>query len=319
MKKIISTEGLSYEEWLNLRKTGIGGSDAAVILGISPFKSTLELWNEKVKDIQTLPEENEAAYWGKTLEPIVRQEFTKRTGLSVYTEPYLLQHNQYSFMQANLDGYIFDTVYGNCVFEAKTASAYKASDWDDGIPDEYYAQLQHYMAVTGYQGAYIAALIGGNQFIWKFVERDKLYIKKLIQKEKLFWHHVETETAPPIDGTKPTTEFLNSAYPKVEDQVVLQLDAEEKQWIDLYLDAKQKEKAVKEQKQLAENRLKGLLQKHEKAVLGDTEICWPEIVSEKFDSKQMKRDEPELYEQYVYKVQYRKFTVKSRKGAADDE
>ncbi len=64
MKKIISTENLSYEEWLGLRKTGIGGSDAAVILGISPFKSTLELWNEKVKDIQNLPEEKESANLG---------------------------------------------------------------------------------------------------------------------------------------------------------------------------------------------------------------------------------------------------------------
>ena len=106
MRKIVSTENLSYEEWLQLRKTGIGGSDAAVILGISPFKSTWELWNEKVKELQTLPEETEAAYWGKLLEPVVREEFTARTGLRVYIEPYLLQHNQYSFMQANLDGFL---------------------------------------------------------------------------------------------------------------------------------------------------------------------------------------------------------------------
>ena len=65
--------------------------------------------------------------------------------------------------------------------------------------------------------------------------------------------------------------------------------------------------------------MKGLLQKREKAVLGDVEISWPEIVSEKFDSKQMKRNEPELYERYVYKVQYRKFAVKNRKGAKADE
>lgn len=64
MKKIISTENMSHEQWLQVRKTGIGGSDAAVILGISPFKSPLELWNEKVKDIAESAEETEAAYWG---------------------------------------------------------------------------------------------------------------------------------------------------------------------------------------------------------------------------------------------------------------
>mgnify|MGYP002508492795 CR=1 FL=1 len=59
--------------------------------------------------------------------------------------------------------------FGTCIFEAKTASAYKAGEWEDTIPDEYQLQIQHYMAVTGYAGAYIAALIGGNTFRWKFV------------------------------------------------------------------------------------------------------------------------------------------------------
>lgn len=313
MKKIISTENLNYAEWLQLRKNGIGGSDAAVILGISPTKSTWELWNEKVKNIRTLPEEEEAAYWDKALKPIVRKEFTARAGLRVYREPFLLQHNQHSFMQASLDGFIYDPVYGNCVFAAKTASAYEAGDWEDGVPGEYYAQLQHDMAVTGYYGAYIAALLGGSQFVWKFVERDRDYIRKLIQKEKLFWRHVETRTAPPVDGTKPMTAFLNSIYATVEDREVLQLGEEERQWIELYQEAREKERAAKEQKRLAENRLKSLLQNHEKAVLGNIEISWPEIVTEKFDSKQMKRDEPEMYAQYVYRIRYRKLSVKSNK------
>ena len=222
-------------------------------------------------------------------------------------------------MQANLDGFIYDTVYGNCIFEAKTASAYKASDWADGVPDEYYAQLQHYMAVTGYHGAYIAALIGGNKFVWKFVERNKLYIQNLIRKEKLFWHHVETETPPPIDGTKTTSAFLDSCFPLAENKEVLQLDEDDWQWVELYQNAKEKEKAAKEQKQLAENRLKALMQKHEKATLNGAEISWQEIQSEKFDSKQLKRDEPEIYEQYAYKVQYRKFSVKQRKVDGDHE
>lgn len=318
MKKIISTENMSHEQWLQVRKTGIGGSDAAVILGISPFKSPLELWNEKVKDIAESAEETEAAYWGKKLEPVVREEFTERTGLRVYTEPYLLQHNHYSFMQANLDGYVYDSVYGNCIFEAKTASAYKAGDWDEGVPDEYYAQLQHYMAVTGYQGAYIAALIGGNQFVWKFVERDRQYIQALIHKEKLFWQHVQTETEPPVDGSKATENFLNSLYPLAEDQEILVLGDDDQQWIDLYLQAKEKENEAKEQKQLAENKLKALLQKHTKAVLGSSTVRWSEVTAERFDSRQLKRDEPEVYEQYTYKVRYRKFSVNSGKGVKVD-
>lgn len=84
-----------------------------------------------------------------------REEFTKRSGLSVTRVPFLLQHDKYRFMLANLDGMIDDPVYGKCVFEAKTSSAYKAEEWETGIPVSYYAQVQHYLAVTGWQGAYI--------------------------------------------------------------------------------------------------------------------------------------------------------------------
>ena len=314
MKRITLTENLSYEEWLALRKTGIGGSDASVIMQRSPFKSVLELWYEKTGKMNNVSDESEAAYWGKKLEAVVREEFTSRTGLHVYIEPYLLQHEEHVFMQANLDGFLYDTVYGPCVFEAKTASAYKASDWEFGVPEEYYAQLQHYMAVTGYKGAYIAALIGGNKFVWKFVERDESYIKTLVQKEQTFWNLVQAEQEPPIDSKEVTAEFLAKMYPKVENTETLALDVAEQQWIDLYYAARFDERVAKEQKELAENNLKALLQNHGKAVLGNVEIHWPMIVSEKFDSKQLKIDEPELYAQYAYKTSYRKFSVKESEG-----
>lgn len=314
MKRVISTAGIGREEWHRLRKNGIGGSDAAVVLGISPFKSSLELWYEKTDDTVKQEDETEAAYWGKQLEPVVRDEFSSRTGLKVHQESFILQHAKYPFMQANLDGYVYDSVYGICAFEAKTASAYKASDWADGVPEEYYAQLQHYMAVTGYKGAYIAALIGGNHFVWKFVERDKKYIQELIRKEKEFWNHVQNGMEPAADGTKVTAEFLNNLYPHAEDDETLKLPKDAQQWIDLYLSAREGENKAKADKRLAENQLKALLQNRGKAVLGGATVCWPEIVKENFDSKQLKIDEPEMYEQYMYKTQYRKFTVQVQEG-----
>jgi len=93
-------------------------------------------------------------------------------------------------MQANLDGVCEHPDYGTCVFEAKTASAYKSVEWDGAIPDEYVLQIQHYLSVTGYKGAYIAVLIGGNSFRWKFVERDEELIAILIQLERDFWECV---------------------------------------------------------------------------------------------------------------------------------
>lgn len=202
-KIIVSTDNLPYAEWLEYRRRGIGGSDAAVVCGISRYKSPFELWLDKTGQ---LPEQEagEPAYWGTLLEPVVRNEFQKRSGIEVTTPKQLLQSEEYPFMLANLDGICEHPELGTCVFEAKTASAYKASEWENAIPDEYMLQIQHYMAVTGYKGAYIAVLIGGNSFKWKFIERDEELITMLIKLESDFWAYVQNNTPPPIDGSEAT-------------------------------------------------------------------------------------------------------------------
>ena len=181
-KVLATTENMPYADWLELRKQGIGGSDASVVCGISRYKSPVELWMNKTGQLPD-QEAGEAAYWGTQLEPFVRAEFTKRTGIEVRTVNQLLQSEEHPFMLANLDGICEVPDVGTCIFEAKTASAYKAGEWEDTIPDEYALQLAHYLAVTGYAGAYIAVLIGGNSFKWKFVERDEELISMLIELE----------------------------------------------------------------------------------------------------------------------------------------
>lgn len=135
-KVLVSTEGMSYSDWLDYRRRGIGGSDASVICGINRYKSPVELWMEKTNQLQ-VQESGEAAYWGTQLEPFVRDEFTKRTGIEVSKPSVILQSTEHSFMLANLDGICEVQNVGKCIFEAKTASAYKAGEWEDTIPDEY--------------------------------------------------------------------------------------------------------------------------------------------------------------------------------------
>ena len=135
-KVLVSTEGMSYSDWLDYRRRGIGGSDASVICGINRYKSPVELWMEKTNQLQ-VQESGEAAYWGTQLEPFVRDEFTKRTGIEVSKPSVILQSTEHSFMLANLDGICEVQNVGRCIFEAKTASAYKTGEWEDTIPDEY--------------------------------------------------------------------------------------------------------------------------------------------------------------------------------------
>ncbi len=136
------TETMSYEDWLEHRRLGIGGSDASVVCGINKYKSPVELWMDKTGQIPP-QEAGEAAYWGTQLESIVRAEFTKRTGIEVTKPDVILQSEEHPFMLANLDGVCEVPDVGTCIFEAKTASAYKVGQWEDSIPDKYMCQVQH--------------------------------------------------------------------------------------------------------------------------------------------------------------------------------
>ncbi|OUN37889.1 hypothetical protein B5G28_09940 [Faecalibacterium sp. An77] len=307
---IANTETMPYTDWLDYRKQGIGGSDAAVVCGISRYKSPVELWMEKTGRMPD-QEAGEAAYWGTQLEGLVRTEFTKRTGIQVEHRMELLRSDEHPFMQANLDGTCVHPEFGPCIFEAKTASAFKAGEWEDGIPDEYFLQVQHYMAVTGYGGCYIAALIGGNSFRWKFIPRDEELIALLVQLEADFWQHVQSETPPPLDGSSASARFLAERFPSSVPRSTVALPENAAALVQQYDEAGQQIKLLTERKQEAENLLKEMLGDHETGTAGDHLVTWKNVVQERLDTKTLKVEHPALYKRYASKTNCRRFTVKT--------
>jgi len=309
-KILVSTENLSYADWLEYRKQGIGGSDASVVCGINRYKSLVELWMEKTNQLSA-QEAGEAAYWGTQLEPFVRAEFTKRTGIEVNLANYILQSEEHPFMLANLDGICEVPDVGTCIFEAKTASAYKAGEWEDTIPDEYALQIAHYMAVTGYAGAYIAVLIGGNTFKWKFVERDEELISMLIELESAFWNHVQDGTPPPLDGSDASAKFLAERFRDSIPQSHITLPDTAADLLDQYDEACEQLEVVTEKKQRAENLLKEMMGENEVGTLMDRIVTWKSVSQERLDSKTLKVEHPALCKKYTNKTSYRRFTIKA--------
>ena len=309
-KAVIDTSNLSYEQWLEYRKTGIGGSDASVVCGINKYKSPVELWLEKTGQLP-YQEAGEAAYWGTQLEPVVRSEFTKRTGIEVKLVKQLLQSEEHPFMQANLDGICEHPDYGTCIFEAKTASAYKSNEWENSIPAEYMLQIQHYMSVTGYKGTFIAVLIRGNTFKWKYIERDDEIIEMLIHLEADFWEHIVNNTPPPLDGSEASEKFLSDRYPESipQSRIILPPEA------DILIKAYDKETAIlneaAERRQRAENLLKEMLGDNESGTSKNKIISWKSIFQKRFDSKSLRAEYPDLYKKYVNRISYRKFSIKA--------
>ena len=307
---LASTENMSYEDWLEHRKLGIGGSDASVVCGINKYKSPVELWMDKTGQLPP-QEAGEAAYWGTLLESIVRAEFTRRTGIEVTKPSVILQSEEHPFMLANLDGTCEVPDVGTCIFEAKTASAYKAGEWEDTIPDEYQLQIQHYMAVTGYAGAYIAVLIGGNTFRWKFVERDEELISMLIELESAFWNHVQDCTPPPLDGSDAAAKFLSERFPTSKPTSHITLPDTAADLLAQYDEACEQLEIVTEKKQKAENLLKEMMGENEIGTAGDRIVTWKSVSQERLDSKTLKAEHPTLYKKYANKSSYRRFTIKA--------
>ena len=315
---LVSTEGLSREEWLAYRDLGIGGSDASVVCGVNKYKSPLELWMEKTG--QKEPEEvGESAYWGSRLESLIREEFTIRTGIEVKTVKQILRSKEYPFMLANLDGVCLCPTHGKCIFEAKTANAFIAGEWDgDAVPREYILQVQHYLCVTGYNGAYIAVLIGGNEFHWKFVPRDEELISMIIRYERDFWAHVQDDIPLPPDGSKACSEYIKRRYPNSIPLSQIKLPNSAADLIRQYNQADVQLEIAEEQKNKAANLLKQMLGEHAIGTVGDGCVKWSTVTQNRFSEKLFKAEQPEVHEKYKVKSSYRRFTVKEPSGTNEE-
>ena len=181
-------------EWLAKRQRGIGGSDAAVVCGLSKWKTRYELWMEKTSDRVVDHEPSEAMRWGTMLEPVIRQRYCEVTGKSVLVPSEIIAHPNHSWCLASLDGVTDD----DRIFEAKTARSADGwgEDGSDEIPEYYQTQVQHYMAVTGAEAADVAVLIGASDFRVMTVEADKELQDLMLEREAEFWDLVQRKVAP---------------------------------------------------------------------------------------------------------------------------
>lgn len=308
MEVLVKTAGLSQEEWLRWRTKGIGGSDVSIIAGMNPYKSVYQLWQEK-RGLEVLEEtENEFTHFGTVLEPVVKREFMLRTGLKVKAKKMILRSSEYPFMLADLDGVVYEN--GRmCIFEAKTASAYKQKVWEEGVPGEYMLQIQHYMAVTGAEKTYIAALVGGNHFFCHEVPRDEEMIGKITAMESCFWEdYVLAGKEPPPDGSKATASYLNKKY-GISNGMSIELPGEALLVFQRYDEITGKLEELKTQKEAVCNELKYLLKENEEGTAGERRVTWKEVKTTAFDKKRLKEEEPEIYGKYVSSGSCRRLSV----------
>ncbi len=216
--RLVKTNDLSREDWLEVRKSGIGSSDAAAAVGLNPYKSQLELWMEKTGRDAGLPkpdpnDDTSPMFWGTLLEAFVAAHYTKKSGNRIRKVNAVLQHPEHSWMLANLDREVTGATDVQ-ILECKTAGMNGARLWRDGVPEYVQVQVLHQLAVTGKQAADVAVLVCGNEFRIYRIERNEAAIARLIDLEANFWNYVESDTAPPADGSDSAATALQALYPQ---------------------------------------------------------------------------------------------------------
>lgn len=284
-----------HEKWLEARTLGIGGSDAAVIMGMNRYKSPYQLWLEKTGQAEA-PDlsGNQYVYWGTRNESNIADWFQEETGKKVKRLG-TLRSKEYPFMLANVDR----TVVGeNAGLEIKTAGVRQYRKWkDDEIPDAYYCQCLHYMAVTGADYWYIAVLLGGNEAKWKRIERNEEDIQHLIMAETDFWKLVETRTPPPVDGSDSCAAALSAQYKGGDPNYSIILPPDINGVIASLEDDKAIMDALKKQITEKENRLKALLGNAEEGATDHYRVLWKtQAGRSSVPLAKIKKQTPDIYQ-----------------------
>lgn len=307
MRKLISTKNLDKQEWLKYRKQGIGGSDAGAVCGLNPYRTAIEVYQDKRSE-EVEEFDNEAMRQGREFEAYVAKRFEEATGKKVRRANAMFYDEKNPFMLADVDRMV---VGENTGLECKTASPYMADKWKDGkIPLSYQIQCYHYMSVCNADAWYIAVLIYGRDFKYYKLERDEEMIADLVRIEKDFWEqYVLKGQIPSPDGSKIADSVIAEYYKKSVAESIPLTGFNEKLYRRQEL-AEIISHMDKEKKQI-EQELKLYLGNAEEAENEQFRVSWKSVTSNRLDEKRLKEEEPQIYEKYRKPVMSRRFTIKA--------
>lgn len=333
-----STECMSEDVWLDKRREGIGGSDSGAILNMNRFATPLSVYIAKKNLLDSdLNKNNQSIKWGKMAEAAIRKGLADDLNLQIETAPVMFKSVKNPFMLADLDGVIFvpeareingKTVKGIGGLEIKTATSRNTEFGSDEIPDSYYCQVQHYMAVTGLDWFVLCVLIDkANGRIYTVPRNDDFINNTLIPAEKSFWNdYVLAEVMPAPTGNEYESKIVDGVYKECAAEVELPEDVS--LLCDEYNLAAQEEKAAGEKKEIIKEKIKIAIMKAsptadvEKqkiiAKAGGAKISWNKQVRKVADTDKLKKSG--LFDEYCKEsasLVMRITAEKKAAGAAD--
>lgn len=308
MYTMIPTKEMSREEWLKVRKTGIGGSDAGAICGLNPYSSAMKVYLDKTSS-ETEDMDSEAMRQGRDLEDYVARRFMEKTGLKVRRSRMMYRSAEYPFMLADVDRLVVGEEAG---LECKTANAYNADKWKNGeVPAHYVIQCYHYMAVTGKKSWYLAVVILGMEFRYIKLTWDEDAVRNLIRLEEDFWeNHVLSKVMPGPDGSQACDEVLERYFGKARKGSCMPLAGFDGK-LERRLEIERLMEELETEKNQIDQEVKLAMGKNETAVSEQFRVKWSNVECRRLDTKRIKAELPEVYRDFSIPSSYRKFTVKA--------
>lgn len=307
---MIPIKDIGREEWLQLRRQGIGGSDAAAIVGLNPYSSAFQVYCDKV-GLLPETEDNEAMRQGRDFEAYVAGRFEEATEKRVRRCNNIITNPELSFMLANVDRLVVGEKAG---LECKTTSVYNKADFESGdVPPQYYVQCQHYMAVTGYPKWYLAVLVLNRGFYWYEIPYNDDDVSVLIEAEREFWeNYVVPRIEPAPDGSPKAADAIKQLFARGNDDVTIVLPGYDKD-LARYDEIDALCKKLEREQEAIKQKLQMEMKDATLAYTGNKVITWKNIASTRIDSKRLKAEQPDIYERFSKKSEYRRFEIKEAK------
>jgi putative phage-type endonuclease len=280
-------------EWLAARRKGVGGSDAAAIVGLSPWRTSLEVYLDKIGELVT--DETPDMRRGTLLEPVVLQMYADETGRFVHKPSGIITNPKMPFALANLDGIASDVI----AVEAKTARTH--TGWGEpgtsDIPLVYLCQVQHYLMVSELSHADVAVLFGDFEFAIYPVEPDPEFQSMLMELEAAFWEMVKSRTPPdPVSA-----EDVRRRWPKAKFLAGIPATETDRDVAQLVVQVKEHIASCEQWQENAEAYLKARIGENDALLYGEEPIAtWKNTKGRTgFDKARLKTDHPELFDQYI--------------------
>ena len=299
------------EEQIKERVNFLGASDSAATIGMSRWSTPLEIWS--IKTGQLDPEDISdklAVKLGNRLEEVVAELFTEATGKKVHRVNEAYTHKEYPFLKCHIDRKVDGE---RTILQCKTASAWKAREWEgEEIPHEYIIQEMHELAVTEYDVAYIAVLIGNQDFKWKRIERDEKAISQLVAKEVSFWQNFVVPKLMPATIQKGDTDVLFKLFPEAVQGEKIMLDGKATAILESLESLKQDRKHLDGAIEQQENEIRAILGTAEAGEGGLYAVSWKNQVTTRLDTAAFKAAEPITYDKYLKSSPSRVLRIKKK-------